>query len=167
MTRTKSILSTLFFLAPGLALAAGGPTALGPNGGKFGDWTAATYGSGADKACYAFTNAMHSDPAIAKRGAVMLTVTERRGVHDEVTLTAGYPYPKNAKVSISVNGHAMDFYTQGDTAFTADGPGAVAAFRNGNAAQAQGSTPHGHMVTDDFSLAGFSGAYSAISAACS
>ena len=122
--------------------------------------------SGADKACYAFTNAQHSDPAIAKRGAVMLTVTERQGVHDEVTLTAGYPYPKDAKVTLSVNGQPIDFYTQGDTAFTANGHGAVEAFRNGDSAEAKGTTPHGHMVTDDFSLSGFSGAYSAISTAC-
>jgi Invasion associated locus B (IalB) protein len=162
----KPIFTTLFFLAPTLAFAAGGPTALGPNGGKFGDWTAATYGSGADKACYAFTNAQHSDPAIGKRGAVMLTVTERQGAHDEVTLTSGYAYPKDAKVSISVNNHAIDFYTQGNTAFTSDGHGAVEAFRNGAAAEAKGTGPHGHPVTDDFSLNGFSGAYSAISSAC-
>jgi hypothetical protein len=166
MKRTKTILTTLFCVAPTLAFAAGGPTALGANGGKFGDWTAATYGSGADKACYAFTNATHSDPAIAKRGAVMLTVTQRHGLHDEVTLSAGYAYPKDAKVSISVNGKAIDFYTQDDIAFTTDGSGAVAAFRGGASAQAQGTAPHGHTVTDNFSLAGFSGAYSAISAAC-
>jgi hypothetical protein len=162
----KPILSALFFLAPTLAFAAGGPTALGPNGGKFGNWTAATYGHGADKACYAFTNATHSDPAIAKRGAVMLTVTERHGMHDEVTLTAGYTYPKDAKVTVSVNGQPIDFYTQGDTAFTTDGHGAIEAFRNGANAEAKGTTPHGHVVTDDFSLGGFSDAYKAISTAC-
>jgi hypothetical protein len=162
----KPILSALFFLAPTLAFAAGGPTALGPNGGKFGNWTAATYGSGADKACYAFTNATHSDPAIGKRGTVMLTVTERHGVHDEVTLSAGYTYPKDAKVTLSVNGQPTDFYTQGNTAFTSDGHGVVAAFRNGASAEAQGTGPHGHTVTDDFSLAGFSDAYNAISTAC-
>jgi hypothetical protein len=162
----KTILSALFFLAPTLAFAAGGPTALGPNNGKFGNWTAATYGEGADKACYAFTSATHSDPAIAKRGAVMLTVTERHGVHDEVTLTAGYTYPKNAKVTVSVNNQPIDFYTQGDTAFTANGHGAVDAFRHGDGAEAQGTTPRGHMVTDDFSLGGFSDAYNAITSAC-
>jgi hypothetical protein len=162
----KPILTALFFLVPTLAFAADGPTALGPNNGKFGNWTAATYGQGADKACYAFTNATHSDRAIAKRGAVMLTVTERKGVHDEVTLNAGYSYPKDAKVTVSVNGKPIDFYTQGDTAFTTDGHGAVEAFRNADSAHAQGTTPHGHMVTDDFSLAGFSDAYTAIGAAC-
>ena len=87
-------------------------------------------------------------------------------MHDEVTLTAGYTYPKDAKVSVSVNGTAINFYTQGDTAFTTDGTGAVAAFRNGSSAEAKGTTPHGHIVTDDFSLAGFSDAYNAIRTAC-
>lgn len=157
--------SFLFFI-PSLALAAGGPVALGDNGGKFGDWTAATYGTGADKACYAFTAAQHSDPAIKKRGAVLLTVTERRGAHDEVTLGAGYTYPANAKVTLKIDDKSVDFYTQGDTAFTTDGAGTVAAFKNGSGAEAKSTGPHGRPVTDDFSLSGFSGAYSAITKAC-
>ncbi len=150
-----------------LAAAADGPQALGPNGGKFGDWTAATYGSGSAEVCYAFTTADTSKPAIAKRGPVMLTVTERAGARDEVTLGAGYKYPANAKVSLDVGTATIDFYTQGDTAFTTGGANAVAAFKTGSAAQAVSTGPHGHDVTDDFPLTGFSGAYAAITAACS
>ncbi len=159
--------AALLIFVPTLAFAAGGPTPLGSNGGKFGDWTAATYGHGADKACYAFTTAQHSDPAIRKRGDVLLTVTERPGVHDEVTLGAGYTYPANAKVTLSVGTNTIDFYTQGETAFTTGGSAAVAAFKNGAAAEAKSTGPHGHPVTDDFSLSGFSGAYDAITSACS
>jgi invasion protein IalB len=161
----KPLLASLFFLLPACALA-DGPAPLGPNQGQFGDWTAATYGSGADKACYAFTTATHSDPALKKRGDVMLTVTQRKGASDEVTLSAGYTYPAKADVTLTIGTANVDFYTSGATAFTTSGKDAIAAFKNGDAAEAKSDAPGGKTVTDDFSLKGFSGAYSAIDAAC-
>ncbi len=162
----KKLTTIAVFLAPTMAFAAGGPTPLGPNNGKFGDWTAATYGSGHAKACYAFTNAQHSNPAIKSRGDVMLTVTERPGTHDEVTLSAGYVYPPKGSVELTVGSANVSFYTKGSTAFTGSGGDAIKAFKNGSTATAKSTGPHGHPVTDDFSLSGFSGAYAAITAAC-
>jgi invasion protein IalB len=162
----KTLLAALFFIAPSLAFAADGPVALGSNNGAFGDWTAATYGSGAAKICYAFTVAQTSKPEIKKRGQVMLTVTERVGTRDEVTLSAGYTYPPSAQVTLTIGTTPISFYTQGGTAFTTSGAQAISAFRGGAAAEAVSTGPHGHPVTDDFSLKGFSGAYSAIAAAC-
>jgi hypothetical protein len=162
----KIILVAILAAAPALALADAGPVALGPNGGKFGDWTAATYGSGADKACYAFVSAKVSTPALPKRGQVMLTVTERQGARDEVTISAGYDYPKDAAVTLTVGPHHIDFYTQDQDAFTTSGTEAVSAFRNGDAAVAKSPIGHGKFVVDSFPLAGFSGAFSAIRAAC-
>jgi len=162
----KNLSAAILFFIPAIACAAGGPTALGDNGGKFGDWTAATYGSGSAKACYAFTTATKSAPSLAKRGDVMLTVTQRAGAHDEVTLSAGYTYPAKPNVTLTVGTTPLDFYTSGSTAFTANGGDAVAAFKNGATAEAKSSAPGGKTVTDDFSLTGFSGAYAAISTAC-
>ncbi|MDE2319014.1 MAG: hypothetical protein KGK02_04870 [Rhodospirillales bacterium] len=166
LPRMKPFLaSALLTLLPAAALAAG-PAALGPNGGKFGDWTAATYGSGDAKICYAFTAPQSSTPAITSRGKVMLTVTNRKGSPHEVSLTSGYNYPKDATVSIAVGSKSFDFFTQNNVAFTSSGVDAVAAFEAGATATATGPGPHGHPVTDQFSLSGFSGAYKAITAAC-
>ncbi|HTQ71490.1 MAG TPA: invasion associated locus B family protein [Acidocella sp.] len=162
----KSLLaSSILALLPAAALAAG-PSALGPNGGKFGTWTAATIGSGDAKICYAFTTPQLSKPNWKSRGKVMLTVTNRAGSHDEVTITAGYDYPKDAKVSLAVGSTSVDFYTQKNIAFTSSGADAVAALKVGNSAASTGPGPHGHPVVDQFSLSGFSGAYKAISSAC-
>ncbi|WP_026440601.1 invasion associated locus B family protein [Acidocella facilis] len=163
----KRLLATsLLALLPASALAAG-PTALGPNGGKYGDWTAATYGTGAAKICYAFTTVQSAKPAIASRGKVMLTVTNRKGSANEVSVTAGYDYPKDAKVKLSVGPQDFGFYTQKNVAFTADGAKAVAAFKSGNDAVVTSPGPKGKItVTDQFSLSGFSAAYKAISDAC-
>lgn len=162
----KSLLAiSLLTLLPAAALAAG-PSPLGPNGGKHGDWTAATFGSGDAKICYAFTTAQSSKPSLKSRGKVMLTITNRKGSNNEVSLTAGYDYPKNAKVQITVGTKSFDFYSSKNVAFTASGKDAVAAFQAGNSAIATGTGPQGKPVVDQFSLAGFSDAEKAISTAC-
>jgi hypothetical protein len=154
----------LAILAPAAAFADTAPAQLG----VFGDWTAATYGTGTGRACYAFTTAQSSAPQLPGRGQVMLVVTERKSGHDEVTLSAGYTYPAKPSVSLDVDGTNIAFYTQGQTAFTASGGTAVTAFQQGSSARATSSGPSGTggTVIDNFSLAGFSGAYSAITAAC-
>ncbi|WP_298215394.1 invasion associated locus B family protein [Acidocella sp.] len=163
----KSLLAAcILALAPAAAWAAG-PTPLGPNGGQHGAWIAATYGSGDGKVCYAFTRVQSSKPAIQSRGKVMLTVTERKGSRDEVSIAAGYIYPKDAKVTLTVGSKSFDFYTDQDFAFTASGKDAVAAFQAGDGATVTGPGPRGKItVTDQFSLAGFSDAYKAITTAC-
>ncbi|MDE8349421.1 MAG: hypothetical protein POG74_08060 [Acidocella sp.] len=157
----KHLMLALVLLAPASALADNAPTSLG----SFGDWTAATYGSGASKACYAFTTAQTSTPALAKRGAVMLTITQRKANRDEVTLAAGFDYPAKPVVTLTVGATAIDFYTAGQTGFTTSGAQAVAAFHSGDKAVAKTVGPSGYVL-DTFSLSGFSGAYGAITKAC-
>ncbi len=158
----KTALALLLFLAPACAIAAG-PQSLG----TFGDWTAASYGSGTAKACYGFTTAKSSSVTLAGHSTAMLTVTRRESVSgDEVTLTPGYTYPKNPTVTLTVGSTVIGFYTSGQTAFTTDGAKAVAAFQAGTAATARSSSPKGTPVVDNFSLKGFSGAYAAIKKAC-
>jgi hypothetical protein len=157
----KTLFTTLALIAPTAALAAA-PTPLG----TFGDWTAATYGTGGEKACYAFTTAQTSAPTIPGRGAAMLVVTERKTGHDEVTLSAGFTYPAKPTVTLDIDGNDISFYTQGQTAFTTSGGAAISDFQQGSLAKATSSAPGGVTVIDNFSLAGFSAAYTAITTAC-
>jgi hypothetical protein len=163
----KCLLPLIFLVIPTAALAADASSAAGPTSlGVFGDWTAATYGTGSHKACYAFTKASASSVALPNRGDVLLVVTERKSGHDEVTLSAGYKYPPKPTVVLDIGGPKVTFYTQGDTAFTTSGAAAITAFQEGSSASAKSSIPGGGTVTDVFSLAGFSDAYNAITAAC-
>lgn len=161
----KYILTALAILLPGLAMA-GTPSPLGTSNGSFGAWTAATYGRGSAEICYAFTNVQISKPNWKSRGKVMLTVTERSGLRDEVTLTPGYAYPKAANVGLAIGKQTFPFYTSGGTAFTESGTQIVSAFRAANSASATSTGPKGKPVVDQFSLTGFSAAYEAISHAC-
>ena len=145
------------------APAAGAPKPIG----KFDDWQAATVEQAGQLACYAFTRASGSSPAVPGRGDVVLTVTQRASGRDAVAISAGFAYQPNAAVTVQVDQAALDFYTAQRSAFARDGHAAVVAFQKGSKALAKSPAPRGGGdVTDTFSLRGFSAAYSAIDKAC-
>jgi invasion protein IalB len=142
--------------------AARGPKAIG----TFGDWIAATYQQAGHTVCYAFTRAQASTPSLPGRGQVVLTVTQRPDQRDSVAIEVGFDYAPKAAVTVQVDQTGLDFYTAQRNAFARDGKAAVAAFQRGERAIARSPGPHGHQVTDTFSLKGFSAAYAAVVKAC-
>lgn len=141
------------------------PVPAGPKSiGKFEDWTSATHTESGQTVCYAFTRAQGSVPALAGRGAVVLTVTERPSGRDTVAMEAGFAYAPNATVTVQVDQAGLEFYTAGRNAFARDGKAAVAAFGKGSRAIARSPAPK--EATDTFSLKGFGAAYAAIIKAC-
>ena len=71
--------------------------------GEFGDWIAATHQESGQTVCYAFVPAKTSLPSVPKRGEVILTVTERPTGRDWVAISAGFPYRKDAAVTVQVD----------------------------------------------------------------
>lgn len=149
--------------ASGAAQRPGGPKSIG----QFQDWQAATHEEAGQLACYAFTRATASSPALPGRGAVVLTVTQRPSARDGVAVSAGFPYAPGAEVALDVGGTKLPFYTAGRAAFAKDGHAVVAAFRHAAGPAAVSSpAPHHKDVVDTFSLRGFPAAYAAIDKAC-
>jgi Invasion associated locus B (IalB) protein len=144
------------------APAAPGPKALG----KFEDWTAAVHQESGQTVCYAFTRAQTSVPAVAGRGDVVYTVTERPTGRDAVAISAGFTYPQGADVLVQVDQNGFHFYTSQRNAFARDGGAVVAAMLKGRQMVARSPGPRGARITDTFSLSGFSAAYGAIVKAC-
>jgi invasion protein IalB len=143
------------------------PATTGPKSiGKFDDWTAATHQESGQTICYAFTRVQSSAPAVAGRGPVILTVTERPSGRDAVAIEAGFAFAANAAVTVQVDQAALDFYTDKRNAFARDGKAVVAALQRGSRAIARSPGPKDAQVTDTFSLKGFSSAYAAIVKAC-
>lgn len=166
--RTLLLVPALLSLAVVPALAQQRGAANTPQGprrlGDFQSWTAAVHSEGGQKVCYAFTRATRTDPT---REGVILTVTHRASGRDQVALSAGYTYPRNAAVTVTVGQTALPFYTGGNSAFARDGRASVAAFRAGAQAVARGPRAGGRgNATDTFTLSGFSAAYDAISQEC-
>ena len=160
--------------APAPALAAkpapAKPPTAAPAGpkqiGKFEDWTAATHQESGATVCYAFTRAQNPAPAVAGRGPVIITITQRPTLRDAVAMEAGFAYADKAMVSVHVDQTTLDFYTDKRNAFARDGKAVAAAFAKGAKAVAKSPGPKGVAVQDTFSLKGFSDAYKAINKAC-
>ena len=134
--------------------------------GKFDDWQAATHLEAGQPACYAFTRASASAPALPGRGDVVLTVTQRQGSRDAVAITAGFAYTGTPELVMTVDQTGLPFYTANRSAFAKDGRAVVAAFKEGRLAVAKSPGPRNVPVTDTFSLRGFNQAHAAISKAC-
>lgn len=186
--KQASFLLLLAVAAPCLVTAATTPAAEAPKPlGVFKSWTAATYGSGADQACYAFTTTdvkpvkppsdqyvaigtkkkTKPKPKPAVAGPVgMLTVTERASFRDEISLSQGVTYAKDAKVSLAVGGNTLKFFTKDNMAYAMNGADTTKAFLGGSSVTATASDPSGKPVSDTFGLDGFSDAYKAIEKAC-
>ncbi len=143
------------------------PAPAGPQElGQFGDWVAATHLESGQHTCYAFVRAKNSAPALPGRGEVVLTVTERPTGRDWVAISAGFPYRKDATVTMQVGTAGLDFYTAQSDAFARNGKAVVAAFQRAEVAEARSPGPHDQTIVDTFSLQGFSAAYAAINKAC-
>ncbi len=141
--------------------AADGPKSIG----TFQDWQAATHTEGGQPVCYALTRAKSSAPATPGRGEVVLTVTQRPSLRDAVAISAGFAFAANAEVKVEAGSTSFDFYTAQRSAFAREGGKTVAAFNKASQAVAKAPGPKG-VVTDTFSLRGFSAAYAAITKAC-
>ena len=162
MSRAMRTLPLLaFLLLPAIAQAAA-PKPLG----SFEDWQAATFGQGPQTVCYAFTHVQTSAPDLSGRGTVMLTVTQRPGARDEVSIATGIAYAKNAAVSVQAAAATLDFYTAARAAYARDGHASVVAFQKAATAVVTSPRPKGPAVVDTFSLRGFNAAYKAIDKAC-
>lgn len=134
--------------------------------GTFEDWTAARHQEDGKAVCYAFTRSAKSTPAVPGRGEVVLTVTQRPSGRDSVAISAGFAYPPNADVTVTVDTTALNFYTNQRFAFAKEGPATVAALQRGRQAISRGPSPRNVPVEDTFSLRGFGAAYAAIVKAC-
>jgi invasion protein IalB len=131
-------------------------------------WTAATYQENGQTICYAFSRAARSEGGPQNRSTVTLTVTHRPSGRDQVAVSVGYPYPRQAEAVLSVG--SAEFKSYGvvqSSAFFQNGAQLIAAFRNGREAVVKSPGPPGRgAVTDTFALNGFSAAYDAISREC-
>ena len=136
--------------------------------GNFQSWTAASTQENGQRVCYAFARAARSEGGPQNRANVTLTVTHRASGRDQVAVSVGYAYPRQAEAVLSVGNQEFRSYgTVQASAFFQSGAQLIAAFRGGREAVVRSPGPPGRgAVTDTFPLSGFSAAYEAISREC-
>ncbi len=160
-----------FFLATIIALptyAANIPTELG----EYGDWTAYSYKEGKNTICYMASTPKKEEGAYKVRGEIYAVVTHRPAEksYNIVNFVAGYPYKKESNVVVKIGTTTFNnLFTDGDNAWAPDSSvdkKLVEAMKRGQRMIVEGVSAKGTKTKDTYSLAGFSGAYKAISARC-
>jgi hypothetical protein len=141
-------------------------------------WTAWT-GSDADgPTCYISAAPDEWGPKEIKgkkvnRGPIHFLIIDRKGLgtKNEVQTLAGYPFStEEGSVSATVDGKTYAMVTEGETAWMAseaDEPGFVEALKAGSKLVVKGTSSKGNVISDTYSLSGFTAALNEIKKACS
>jgi invasion protein IalB len=135
------------------------------------DWSAFRYKQDGETVCYMASTPKKAEGDYTSRGDVFAIVTHRPASNriGEVSIDAGYTYKKDSTVRLKIGSNSWDLFTDGSNAWApsaTDDQAIVKAMRAGSSMTVKGTSTHGTLTTDTYSLLGFSKAYSAISKAC-
>lgn len=176
----RGVVPKISALAMGSALAmalalSGGPAAaqsaqprlLSTHGG----WSAFTFEENRAPVCYMIARPAKSEGRYRTRGEVFAMVTHRpqEDSLDVVSITAGYTYQANSRVTVRIGRERFTLQPNGDMAWTTtpeDDRKLAAAIRAGSTMIVEGTSSRGTATKDTFSLTGTGAAYKAISEAC-
>jgi len=168
MVRARTILAAL------LTVALAGPAAAQNRKliGSYKDWDAFVLVNKGKKSCFMVSVPKDSAPKNVRRGKVYITITHRPAVRvvGEISVVTGYPYKPDSVARAVIDGRrGFEMFTSGDAAWAYDpkqDKTMVAAMKRGGRLVIRGVSRRGTKTTDRYSLAGFTAAYKAISAAC-
>lgn len=150
------------------AQAASVPTEIG----QYKDWTAYSYQEGKNTVCYMASTPKKDEGNYKTRGDIYAVVTHRPAdkSYNVVNFVAGYPYKKGTNVVVKIGTTAFNnLFTNGDNAWAPDETTdrkLVEAMKRGERMIVEGTSARGTKTKDTYSLAGFTGAYNAISTKC-
>ena len=139
--------------------------------GKFQHWRAFTYTEDGNRVCYMASEPQTEEGDYDRRGDVYAMVTHQpaRGTEDVVSFVIGYPFKKQSRVTVDIDGKKFTLFTHEDTAWAADkktDEALVRAMKRGREMVVQGVSNKGTETTDTDSLMGFTDAHNAIDDAC-
>ncbi len=137
-------------------------------------WTAYVYGSGKDKICYIASSPTSHKPKGINRDPAFFQVAHflGRSLRGEIHVEVGYPLKPNsrprARVKVRKKTQDFRFFVQDSSAWVEDKKNApvVEAMKAGSTMVFTATSARGTVVSDSYSLKGFTAAYKAITKAC-
>jgi len=140
--------------------------------GVFKDWTAYSYKEGNNTVCYMASTPVKDEGNYKARGDIYAIVTHRPAEksYNVVNFVAGYTYKKGEKVIVKIGTTSFNnLFTNGESAWAPDNATdkkLVDTMKRGEKMIVEGISARGTKTKDTYSLAGFTGAYNAISKKC-
>ena len=140
------------------------------------NWRAFTSGSGPDKVCYAIAQPVSSVPKKAKREPIGLLINDwpAKRARAQPEIVPGYKFKDNSEVTVQVGADKFTFYPTND-----GGSGSawmnksneearlIDAMQRGTKAIITGTSEHGTLTHDTYSLGGLADVLTKIHTACS
>jgi|ERR1700741_245728 len=163
-----ALFAATFVAAPALADS---PTLMG----SFKNWYVYSMGADAGRVCYALSQPASMAPKGVKRDPVYIIISTwpARGVRNEPSVVAGYPYKDGNSAQIAVGADKFPMITQNTGTAggawiqaPADEVRLIEAMKHGVSLTVTGTSRRGTVTKDEYSLAGISAALDAIAAAC-
>lgn len=159
------VLLGLFF--PGISFAATQQMI-----GEYDDWVAYYHKDAGGIVCYMASAPKRDEGKYTKRGDIYAVVTHRPGEKsfDVVNFVAGYTFKPGSKVTVKIGKTTISrLFTSEDKAWAVSDKvdkELVNAMKKGERMIVHGVSSKGTNTKDTYSLAGFTGAYKAISSKC-
>ena len=138
------------------------------------DWEAYVYGSGKEKICYIASSPKSHKPKGINRDPAFFQVAHfpGRSLKGEIHVEVGYPLKPNsrprARVKVKKKRQDFRFFVKDSSAWVVDQKNApvVEAMKAGSTMVFTATSARGTVVSDSYSLKGFTAAYKAITKAC-
>ncbi len=135
------------------------------------DWHAYQFVEGGNIVCYMATKPTDQQGDYSRRGDVFLLVTHRpaESSRDVVSVITGYTFGPESEVEVAIGDRSFNLFTDDNTAWARDEStdlGLVTAMKAGSNMTVKGTSNRGTLITDTYSLLGFTAAYGEISTAC-
>ena len=140
--------------------------------GEYDDWVAYYHKDVGGIVCYMASAPKRDEGKYTKRGDIYAVVTHRPGEKsfDVVNFVAGYTFKPGSKVTVKIGKTTISrLFTSEDKAWAVSDKvdkELVNAMKKGERMIVHGVSSKGTNTKDTYSLAGFTGAYKAISSKC-
>lgn len=135
------------------------------------DWNVYVYEDDKGRTCYVASEPQKMDGNYTRRDPPVAMVAKFPidEPNVQVVIQSGYPYKKDSRVELDIDGRKFDLFTHGDSAY-ADDPEEdariIEAMKRGRKMSARGTSRKGTWSLDTYSLMGFTDAYEAMLRAC-
>lgn len=143
--------------------------------GSFRNWTAYSTDAGDAKVCYALAKPVSSQPRKARRDPIYFLVNDwpARKAKGEPEVVPGYEYKDGSDATIEIGSDKFTLFTKNEggaggawVEAQADEERLVQAMKAGSQATVTGTSKHGTVTHDTYSLAGFGDALAKADQAC-
>lgn len=138
---------------------------------KFKNWETQFTQEGENLVCFAVSMPVKKEPGNLNRAESRIFVTFRtkKNIDNEVSVTSGYPYKKDEKVTVTIDDDLFAFESSENFAWLINkdqGIKIINLMKKKNTAKVIGVSARGNKTTDSYSLLGFTAAYNSAKNKC-